>query len=315
MTSNRFLNGALAALVALAFLATIAPPAAAQAPTNAQSTLALEITPFEAPIRPLSGLGQAQLKIKYGYVSAGATALTATKVTLSVAEAPSWAVITISPSTVLVPIKQPQGAAATVDADPQTAIVYVATTADAPAFTPANIKIKASAAANQPIAAADADVSSLVQADYFSVIDVQVQQPIRIVRPQTAVDFPVTITNFGNGNSKVAFELVNEPSGGLQVPIPQPVTLEARQTGGKVTQQTVSFSISTPFKNGYMNQPGLVTVKLKAAYALNSQIKGEEIQFSVLATTKGFYVPGPSPMLAILAVGLVAAVLGARRNR
>lgn len=310
---NRFKTGVLVALVGLAFLATVAPPAAAQ--TNAPSSLQLTMTAFDAPIRPLSGLGQATLKIDYSYFAAGGTALTATRITLSVAEAPSWAVVTISPSTILIPIQSPSGPSNTIQATQQTAIVYVATTADAPAFTPANLKIKADAAANQPIAATTGDVQSLVQADFFSVIDVQVAQPIRIVRPQTAVEFPITVSNFGNGNSKVAFELVGEPSGGLQVPIPQPITLEARQTGGKLTQQTVGFNIQTPFKNGYMNQDGLVTVKLKAAYALNSQVKGEEVQFSVLATTKGFYVPGPSPLFAILAIGLVAGVLGAAKRR
>lgn len=309
---QRFMPYVLAGLLTVSAIAAVAGPVQAQG-TNAPSTVEIKITPYQEPIKPLSGFAVLQAEVKYSYFAAGSTALVASKVQLKVAEQPPWAVVTISPSTLLFTIQgTPSGN--TVTAPAQKVSIIVTTTADAPAFTAGNLRIQANAEANQPIGPSNAEDQTLIQADFFSILDAQVQQPIRVVGPQKAVDFPVTVSNFGNANTKVLFELASEPSGGLVVPIPQPVTLEARQTGGKNTQQTVQFSIQTPFRNGYLNQPGLANLKLKSAYALDAQKKGEELTLSVLVTTKGFYVPGPDSVLMLAGIAIAAGIVMAKTN-
>ncbi len=302
---------ALGGMLAVAFLAIAAAPASAQ--TEAPSTVTLKITPYEQPIKPLSALAILTATVGYQYMSAGSTALVASKVVLTVAESPPWAVVTISPSALLFPIKSPGAANSQVDAGTLDAKIIVTATADAPAFTAGNIKIKANAERNQPIAQSSTEDNTLITADYFSIIDAQVQQPIRIIGPQKGVDFPLTVTNFGNANTKVNFEVLDK-SGGLEVPIPQPLTLEAKQTGGTKNAQTVTFSLQTPFRNGYMNQPGIVNLKLKSAYALDPTKKGEEVTLSVLVTTKGFYVPGPGPVFVLVGLALAVGIVSARKR-
>ncbi|MHB8604152.1 MAG: hypothetical protein ACYDCK_02760 [Thermoplasmatota archaeon] len=305
----------IAGLMFLATVAAFAPPAAAQGSTQAPATVSMKITPLTDPVQPLSGLGIMKIDVNYQYFAPASAVPSPTAVHLKVTDQPPWAVISISPSTIFFPIQPGTSPGTTVTDSPISVNVLITTTADAPAFTAAPLKISATADPNTGvIAGSTADDQTQIQAGFFSIIDAQVAEPVKIERPQSAVTIPITLTNFGNANTKVTFSIV-EKSGNLQIVVPQPLTMESKQTGGKLYQQVVAFTVQTPYHNGYLNEPATVQLGLSSVYALDPTKKGDTTQVSVLVTTKGFYVPGFDPTLLVFGLVGVAAILGRRKNR
>lgn len=229
-------------------------------------------------------------------------------VTYTVANKPAWAQVLVSPATDVFP--PPSAAAPSGVSYSQTRQIQVTVTAsqDAPAFTAEPIEITATPTSATPGSYTAGKGSVQIQAGYFSIIDVQLAEPIAVERPQSKVAFPLKITNFGNANTKVSFELISAADG-FQTVIPNPVTLQSKQAGGNQISADIPLTIQTPYKNGYMNEVGVINYKLTSAYALDPKLKGDESPVSVLVTTRGFYVPGPSPILFLGLIGVVALAL------
>lgn len=308
MNPTRLMLALLAiALVTAALPTSVAQVTPAQGQTPA-TNIALTITPPTDPIRPLSGV--TAINVAGTVTAAAGVSVQTLQINFKVDQAPPWAAVSISPAAQFVAIA-PGTAGATSQANIPATKILISTTADAPAFTPAEIKITASTPGGGNAGPGTVTETTLISADYFSIIDASAAQTIQIARPQTQVAYPITVTNFGNANTKVFFEITNRPEGwNVQEPIP--VTLEARQQGGKLTSQTVNLNILTPYRNGYLNEVGAVTMKITSNYALDSKVKGDSTIVSVLTTDRGFYVPGFGLFAALGAVvGL--AVLVRRR--
>lgn len=265
----------LAAAFAAAALAT--PLALAQVPTQASTALQLAMDPFEAPIVPKLGQGESSLAIDYSYFApAGLATLTATQVDLYVAQAPTWASVTISPSTVLVPVSAPSGLATYAESPTQIVRVTVAVAEDAPAFLPGSLVIRALAHPNGMLAASEAEVQTLVQAAYAGYVDVAgVPSVVRVERGGD-VSFPVTITNHANGATKVKASL-DRPIAGLSVAGLLPVTLEAKQTGGEPSSRSAVVTISAD--DDFEGAVAVVTIV--GRYALNGAIALEPMTLRI----------------------------------
>lgn len=306
MVSSKSLKVFIAGMFALASLVVIADPVAAQD----QPTIQVDVGTFDGPIRPLSETKETTITIKYTYFgAAGASGLVPVRVALQVADLPPWAVATLNPPAVFMTIT-PTQQATTVQ---QTAKLLMATTADAPGLTPVTIKIKATSDSNSYLKSANSEGQTTISADYFGLLDAVAGTTIQIAKPQEQVSYPITVTNLGNGQTKVFFRITNAPEG-WQVVTPQPVVLEARQQGGKKTSETIQLQIQTPFRNGYLNEVGVVGLEITSAYALNPDKKGDTTQVNVLTTTKGFYVPGFDGLTMSLSVLGVALLVGMRRK-
>lgn len=309
MISNRARNMTVASLVALATMLAIAPTASAQNVVDTQ--LKLTLGTADTAIKPLSDLAVITGDVVYTYSSNGAS-LIATTIQLKVTDAPAWASVTISPATIPAPVaSSTPGAGSTQTTPPLPFKVLVSTTADAPAFTLANIKVSATALTNGNLKQSTAEESTPIRADFFSIIDAVPQTTIQLATPQSQVAYPVTVTNFGNAQTKVFFEITDKPAS-WQVVAPTPITLDAKQAGGKQTSSTVNLMIQTPFRNGYLNEVGAATMKVTSSYALDNKIKGDQTQMSTLTTTKGFYVPGFEALFVL--VGLAGVALVIRRR-
>lgn len=143
-------------------LAALVPAASAQAPTNAPAMIAIQIAPFGEALAHGTP-AEVPVEIDYCYFFLGATALTPTKATVRIVEAPAWLVAHVSPSTVYFPILFPAGPSAQTCAPSQTATLTVTVAEDAPAGAVGTIRLQVDAAMNQPIAPASGDDSVLVQ--------------------------------------------------------------------------------------------------------------------------------------------------------
>ncbi|MCA1813164.1 MAG: hypothetical protein LC624_04325, partial [Halobacteriales archaeon] len=296
------------------------PMASAQAgvcPTSptCATTLKMEITPPTQAIKPLGPVISLPIKVSYTYNPQASVALASTPIALKVTNAPSWVVTTLSPSTVYIPVSQVndvQGTSGGKDQD--NAFLLVSTTADAPAFQQGTIEVQADAPQNGQLQTATTKTQIAVQADFFSIIEATTPSSIQKAKPQAQVSYPVTVTNFGNAQTKVSFFTDNVPDK-WQVTPPPPVTLLSKQQGGNQNSKTVNVVVQTPFSNGYLNVVGAITVRITSAYALDPKVVGDSTIVSTLTTTKGFYVPGFEPLFGLMAIGGLAIALRRKGGR
>lgn len=291
-----------AAFIATAFLA-LTPTAEAQ---GSQSSLVITMNAPTESVKPL----QAPLAFS------GTTTFTGdpgqmqnfigVPISYTVTKQPAWATVVVSPASDVVQLSQP-GATGTVSGTRPFQVIVTASD-QAPAFQADQIEITVTQGRVTAGTPAVSKNAVPITASYFSIIDVQLGEAIKVERPQTPVQFPVKVTNLGNANTKVNFEVI-EKTESLQAPLPNPVTLQSKQAGGNQISADIPLTVQTPYKNGYMNEVGVVNYKLTSAYALDPKIKGDDSTVSVLITTRGFYVPGPSPILFVGLLGAVALLL------
>lgn len=305
-------------LTGVLLFALLAPHASAQGAgctalsQSCQTNINLNISPPQQPVKPLGAFLALPIAIDYSYAPSSA-AIAPTQIGLTVTQFPPWAVATVSPSTVFATVTaQPSGVAQ--QTSPQlTATLLITATQDAPAFTQGIIEVTATALPNGNLDGTSTPVQIPIQADFFSILEANTPNAIQKAKPQALVSYPVTVTNFGNAQTKVDFSI---DEGGIpekwQVALPPPVTLQARQQGQTQNTRSVNVQVQTPFQNGYMNVVGAITVRLRSTYALDPKVIGDSTIVSTLTTTKGFYVPGFEPLLALMAVGAVAAALAQR---
>jgi hypothetical protein len=307
--------GFLTSLLLLSFVAASAPHAFAQsaacsgASQVCQTTTQVTITPPTTPIKPLGPFVALPITIVYTYVPTSVS-LAASQIQLSVTQFPPWAVATVSPSTVYAPVDFAPSGGQPVQRT-LNSFLLVSATQDAPAFTQGVIEVQAASQGNGNLQQSTGSVQVPVQADFFSIIEATTPNAIQKAKPQALVSYPVTVTNFGNAQTKVEFLPEGVPEK-WQVTPPSPVTLQARQQGQQQNSRTVNLNVQTPFQNGYMNVVGAITMRIRSSYALDPKVIGDSTIISTLTTTKGFYVPGFDPMLALMGIGAVAVALANR---
>ncbi|MGB1586007.1 MAG: hypothetical protein ACPHID_03045 [Thermoplasmatota archaeon] len=148
----------------------------------------------------------------------------------------------------------------------------------------------------------DVSRNFLVQAEYFSLIEAKTDLKLKQGGPQKQIPFNLEVTNFGNGQTKINFEVTEKPSGKWQGLAPDVLLLDEK--GGTRESSTVAFTVVTPFKNGWNNEEGGFTVLLKPEYSFDPDQKGSEVAVTLVARVRGVYVPSLEPLV------MVGAVLG-----
>lgn len=269
------MRGALALLL----LAAFACGAAAQGDVTPKVVLRIE--PFDGAILPLSGITAIPVTVT---VDCGLLVPPhqPTETEVSVAGAPAWAQATVSPARIQASAGDCRGTNVTLPTE-----LLVSTTQDAPAFTPAEVTLAATVRGAVP---ATTTATTLVQAGFFSILDVS-GPTIFVTEPRRMATCPMTVTNFGNANTKVFFD-VTEAAEGWDVQPPIPVTLEAKQQGGTKTAETVALNLLPRQEGVYVNEVGTFTVVVTSQYALDASVSGDSTTHSCLVTVRG---SAPSP--------------------
>ncbi len=148
--------------------------------------------------------------------------------------------------------------------------------------------------------------------DFFSLIEAKTDVKLRQGGPQKQIPFNIEMTNFGNGQTKVAFEVISAPEkGNWQGLIPDQAILDA--PGGNKQTSTSVFTVATPYKNGWNNEEGAFTLALKPEYVFNPDKKGSEVTVTLLARVRGVYVPSLEPLIMV-GVVVGAAMVARARN-
>lgn len=295
------LSGLLVLLVLSAGLA------GAQAP---QTSIHIEIPPLDAPIKPLQGASTitATVVVPCAEITDDPAR---PQVVMSLLEHPTWATVTLSPGQFAPdPMRCEEGSIR------EPVDIVVKATEQAPAYQAAPLRIGATWEGSVQQLSGEGGVD--IQAAYFGVLDVQLVEAIQTAAPGTVAVFPLTLTNFGNGVTRVTFEIVDATEG-IHAELPAPITLQSRHTGGVQITATVPLTLRSADGVGYLNQVDTVTYRITSAYEGEPASEGDDSTVSVLLTTKGFGTGGeataPGPALPLLALALVGAALALRRLR
>lgn len=283
-------------------LLLLAPLAAAQMDAT---TLRVTAEPFPGLVRPLQGLQETKVLVDAPCAVPGSDP-TRARIDLWTTQAPAWTTALVSPSTFALDPTTCQGGRLRYEAS-----LVTTASAQAPAFKPDSLKVHAAWVGATPNLTAEDDVE--IEASYFSVLDVQVVQAIQTVKPGGAATFPVKVTNLGNGETKVYFDLESADPG-LMAMTPAPVVLQSRQAGGTAITAEVPLVIEAPAGGGFVNKVGTASYRLRSHYALDEGLAGDSTTIALLVTVKGLDAPSPGP-LPVLALAAVAALMVARRAR
>jgi hypothetical protein len=213
------------------------------------------------------------ITIRYTYVPTSLT-FSSTPIELEIINQPPWVQATISPSTVYIPVSQTE-ANQNVQTKTAQAFLLVSTTPDAPAFTQGNLEVAAYARPNGNLQSSEARNAIPLQVDYFALLGVQAPAEVRL-QPGRAESVPLTLTNFGNAATRVAFEVAEVPEG-VKVTPPNAAVLESRQQGGEDNQATLTWRFEG--KGGF--DEGDAVLVLHPAYALDPHIQGEDVRVVV----------------------------------
>jgi len=142
-------------------------------------------------------------------------------------------------------------------------------------------------------------------------ISVEVVEASKSAGPDEAITYELRVENPANATTTVEFEV---PHGsdvrGFHAVAPSPVKLAPNGTDGAST--VVEMRVFTPSHNGYVNERAAITVEATPGDGA-SNATAEPQQVSLLATAKGFHVPGPGLAVATAALLGGAALVGRDR--
>lgn len=312
---------ALSAIVLMLLL----PPAAAQGPwcgavnQVCATTTEVVVSPPAEPIPPLGPYFVLPVTVRYTYVPTSLS-MSSTPITLHIVEAPPWAVATVSPSTVYVPVDfLPSGLQPVTRT--ASSFLLVSVTADAPAFTQGVLEVSARAQPNGNLMGSQGRADVPIQADYYGLLGARLPSTSTELAPGQRLELPMHVTNFGNALTRVTFA-TGAPPEGLGITPPEALTLQSRQMGGARNDAIATWGLEA----GAAFRGGDAILVVQGAYALDPERKGDRLEVVLhLAPREGGDVvtqsllggPGGAPplTLGLLAASLAGAALLARWRR
>lgn len=299
--------------IAIAFLllggSMLAFASSASAQGVSPVTIQLSCTGGPSEIQPLGAPGSWNCQANPSVGGGITDPVTFLTINLQATDAPSWANVIIAPSALSFTYSpQDQGYPSVPFS------VSIALTQNAPAFQSTKVTLSGQATGSQAQDISVLTTQLTVTPGYFNLYNVRVDNKIGQGGPQDSVVYPIQIDNFSNGETRFEFSLAQEDTpAGFQAVIPEPIVLQSQATGGETTSGQVTFSVYTPYQNGYVNEVGSIQLRVDSSYAPNTNIQGASSQVSTLTQARGFYVPGPATPL--VAIGILGAALGLARWR
>lgn len=187
----------------------------------------------------------------------------------------------------------------------------------APAFEPVagtvqvDVQLNHTGGEVEPLGPAKADLTATPS--YFNLYNAHVSESAVTADPQDAAQYVITVENFSNALTLFEFSLPGDtvPPSGFQPIVPEALILPPAVDRDQPSSETITFTVYTPFYNGYVNEHAAIKLEIESAYAQDTSFEGEGTVLSTLTHAQGLYVPGPAG-LAIAA--LVAAAFACRRR-
>lgn len=227
------------------------------------------------------------------------------EVTLAVESAPPWALVTLTPEKVTVPRDSCPLADGVGEAQ-----VLVAVTADAPAFTPMDVAIVATA--SPASGAATARNTTRVEAAFLGLLDAKVDKPMPAIEAGKSTDVMVTFLNKGNGPTRISLAKLEVPAG-WNVTLPESAVAVVGPPGARMF-----LKIAAPASAPPEGVVGKITLRYSSTYEGTGSAKGDEGTIPILATAKGAAPPPadngvPAAPWGLAAIAAAVVALARRR--
>jgi hypothetical protein len=232
------------------------------------------------------------------------------QISITVVNQPEWAAVSITPSNPYVNIDN--------TFQNTTAILQIAAHSDAPAegFT---LKLHATVPPllNQHIGAKEADLNIIFQPGYIPLINIDVENPSRIIDPQSTCTFKITITNLGNKETLVTGKVIQAPDGWAALLSQTQITIPSTKSAGN-NVASLSFSITPPYGFGYHNDVGSILLEFTPQFSPpqgnNPSYIGTPVQVPLIVRSRGFSVPGFEIFGMIIALGISIALIARKQK-
>ncbi|PKK86193.1 MAG: hypothetical protein CVT48_02115 [Thermoplasmata archaeon HGW-Thermoplasmata-1] len=284
--------GAVALLMIVAIFLAIAPGVGAQ---NAVQPEFIYTNPGR-PIKPQQEMMVIpfEVKITREQLAAGSEAGTVVA-TVTATPDVSWLTVSISPTQFFW--------AGQDDAAKQGYLSVIATTL-APATVQGKILISITTDGSGAGTVTYKDYTAQVPIEpaFFSLLSVTAATTLQKISPNGQAVYPITVTNLGNGPTKVFLDIKNVPTG-WQVVTPAPFILDSTQQGGKNTKATVNVMVQPPYKFGHHNDLAAMKIDITSTHALDSSLKGDASAVSIMTRSQGMCTPGFEALFVFAALG------------
>ncbi|MFA5945211.1 MAG: hypothetical protein WC876_12185 [Candidatus Thermoplasmatota archaeon] len=187
-----------------------------------------------------------------------------------------------------------------------TALLQVSASADTQGMMGLNCTISGSVP-NVGAAATTASEPFNPEVAFVGSIRLGVPVKMRTAGPQKIIPYEIEVENLGNSLTSVSFEFASDFNGKWNGILPESLLIEPGAT------ETAVLAIATPYKTG-PNKGSMEIVLVATPHAATDEDQvGPAVDAQLLAKVRGWYIPGPSPIL--LLAGLAVAALAARRAR
>jgi uncharacterized protein (TIGR03382 family) len=191
----------------------------------------------------------------------------------------------------------------------------VAWTDTAPALQEILVKVAATGerAVAGPLTEDSSGIVSLTIAPRVA-IEMVAPEPDRSGGPQNPLAFEIHVRNLSNCDVQVVFTLAGDiPEEWSNVVVPPPLPLAGLGSGGP-TEDVAVLTVNTPYENGPNSDDVELRVGATPYCTLDQRVSGPAVEVSLRASSSGWYIPGPGPLLAAAVLAL-AAVFARRRVR
>jgi hypothetical protein len=308
------------AFLALAIFAAMIPNAAAQ--QNSPITVDIDHTTPSELLQPEVGLVEVPMTVTLKIPPA--TGCTANIQVEYVADGPPYSTPVMTPGGNSFVYESEEAApfiAPTPDEEVFNPKLVVSTSRDAPAYATADyevtVTVKLTPSANCNMDGSSSKQRVQIKNDYFPLIEAIPQQTTLKAGQNSQVRFPIDITNFGNGQTRINSDVTYQSTSELDALIPPSsfvVESKAQQGTAAKDTKTVYVTARTPHNNGYTNSIYSFSADFTGEYA-GTKPAGEPTtdKQSVFLSlqVQGVYAPGFDPTMLIGALGV--ALLGMRK--
>lgn len=316
---RRYLPYAVA-LLALAALVVIALPSAQAQQANGQTENVGSTTPS---VVPFGAPASTSLDVYLRYTTGTASPTQSITVQPQVSGDPSWLSVSVTPGTTTFQVGGDDATGGTGEDDSgrteaRTFTVSFAATKQAPAQQPVDVDVtfQVSAPDGSQMDTNDVNVPFTVTAEYFSIVSFQQPSPFQRVGPTEAANFPLKITNSGNGETLFNFDIVDVGYEQWQVPTPSQMSVPATQTGAETNTKQMNLQVTTALSTGYYNDLGVVTMEMTPVFAPRpSHNPGVQTAVSFLTHFQGMYVSMIGPAGVLAAAGSATALIRLKQRR
>lgn len=180
---------------------------------------------------------------------------------------------------------------------------------EAPGVVALNCTLAAASAAAGTALAANGSRAFNPEVAYRAELVVEVPVKLKQAGPQKMIPYAVELHNQGNARTVVHFEATSEPHGKRwNLLLPDAVVLDPGD------RATAIVNVATPYKNLWNNEQGAYSVLALPSAAADSDEKGDPVNIVLMARARGWYIPGPSPLLMLAALAGAALLQRGRQD-